>query len=147
MLVVKIESPEPESLTRLVAKACFLSGFSVQSFTLPGKGYVKFDKQPVVSKQEEFSDFLILADPSRQDSLKDAKEKSTVLVNSSEKPRGHLVVKRKLHIYALEAKSDAALLGAFVRHCDKVSAKSARLALGESKDLVLALEEGMRSVK
>ncbi len=160
MQVIKIEGLDIENITRVLAKACFLSGFSVQSFSLPGRGYVKFDKKPVVSRQEEFPDFLLVMDSTRsiQDALRHAKEKSVVIVNAKERPKSPMIRKRKLKVYNLDATQlslnsirkpapDAPLLGALVRHCDGITSRAARLALGENKELHAAMDEGYRNVK
>ncbi len=158
MLVIKIESLEPESLTKMIAKACYFSGLFVQSFCLPRKGYVKLDKKPILSKQEEFPDFLLLLDSQNfQEALKHAKEKSVVILNA-EKPKSPVIKKRKLKVYSLNATSlalnvvrkpepSAVMLGALVKHCDKITVKSAKLAVGDRKELHLALDEGFRNVK
>jgi len=156
-------------MASLAARSCFFSGFSVQSFCLPaagrigdasyGVGYVKFDKILPLSKQEEFSDFLIVLDPQGlQEAVKHAKEKSIVILNSAEKPNQAVLKKRKLKLYSLDATGialnalrkpapDAVMLGALVKACNRLTSKAAKMALGENRDLNLALDEGFRNVK
>jgi len=156
-------------MASLAARSCFFSGFSVQSFCLPvvvgvegapyGVGYVKFDKTPPLSKQEEFSDFLVVMDSQGlQEAVKHAKEKSIVILNSAEKPNQAILKKRKLKIYSLDATGialnalrkpapDAVMLGALVKACNRLTGKAAKMALGENRDLSLALDEGFRNVK
>lgn len=157
--VVKVEGLEPAALTGLVARACFLSGQWVQSFVLQGAGYVKFGKGPILSRQEEFPDFLlVLGTANLNETLRHAKEKSVVIVNSAEKPKAAIVKKRRLRLYAIDAtgmalsalgkpEPDVPMLGAFVKYCDKVTARAARLAVGEGREMLAALDEGMRSAK
>ena len=160
MQVVKIEGDKIENITRLVAKSVFSSGFFVQSFCLHNVGYVKFDKKPFASKQEEFSDFLLVMNSvqSLQETLKHAKEKSVVIVNVKDKPKSPIAVKRRLKIYNLDATQvalntvrkpslDAPMLGALVKVCDKITLKAAKSALGMEKELHMAVDEGIRSVK
>ncbi|MBI4170838.1 MAG: 2-oxoacid:acceptor oxidoreductase family protein [Candidatus Aenigmarchaeota archaeon] len=159
MLVVKIVGLDAGPLAKIVAKAGYLSGLFVQSFCLQNKGYVKLDKKPLLSKQEEFPDFLLLMDSQNiQEALKHAKEKSVVILNTPEKPKSPAIKKRKLKVYSLNATALALsvirkpepgviMLGALVKHCDKITAKSAKLAVGERKELHLALDEGFRNVK
>ena len=159
MLVIKIEGRDPANITRIIGKACFLSGFYVQSFSLPGRGYVKFDRKPFASRQEEFSDFLVIMDSgSLQESLRHAKEKSVVIVNAPEKARPAAAKRRKLRLLALDAAGmsmNAArsqdpsmpLLGALVKQCNRITSRAARAAVGESRELLAAMEEGYRGVK
>lgn len=160
MIVIKIEGREISNIISLVAKSCFHSGLYVQSFRLGNVGYVKIDKNPFVSRQEEPSDYLILADKPEalQDAIKHAKEKSVIIMNAKEKPKLAAAKKRKLRIYVIDAtdialnvlrkpEPDAVLLGSLVKVCDKITSKSARSVLGENKDLHIAMEEGHRNVK
>ena len=160
MPVIKIQGSDVEGQTRLIARTCFFSGFQVQSFCLPGTGYVKFDKKALVSKQEEFPDFLIIADNSvdTKGSLKHAKEKSVIIINTKDKPNLQEAKKRKLKVYSLDAaglqasmptktSADAAMLGALVKYCDRITAKAARTACGESRDMHTAFDEGFRNVR
>jgi Pyruvate/2-oxoacid:ferredoxin oxidoreductase gamma subunit len=158
MLVIKIEGEENETATHLIAKTCFLSGFYVQSFSLPRAGYVKFDKNPVVSRQEEFSDFLIvIEDPTPEHCLKFAREKSVVIINAKEKPKLPAAKKRRLKVCSIDASGiparerskvlAAALLGALIKNCNKITTKAARHAIGDDREMFLALDEGFRNVK
>ncbi len=159
MQIIKVTGSGAGDLTRLVARTCFFSGFSVQSFCLPAAGYVKFDKAQPLSRQEGFSDFLLVLDAQGlQEAVKHAKEKSVVILNAREKPKSPVIKKRRIRLYCLDATGialnairkpapDAVMLGALVKACSSITSKAARSAVGESRDLHMALDEGFRNVK
>ncbi len=160
MHVIKIEGNSSDGLTKLVAKTCYQSGFNVQSFSIGTSGYIKFDKLPIVSRQEEFSDYLILEDRTADIRLaiRAAKEKSVILINAKEKPKLSEIKKRKLRLISIDAESvaqstgkpvskDAIMLGALVKFCDKLTSRAGKLALGEGKDSQMVFEEGFRLAK
>lgn len=93
-----------------------------------------------------------------QEAVKHAKEKSVVIVNSMEKPKPAVFRKRRLKVYSLDATGialntirkpspDAVMLGAFVKVFNKLTTKAAKLAIGDSREMHLAFDEGFRSVK
>jgi Pyruvate/2-oxoacid:ferredoxin oxidoreductase gamma subunit len=160
MPVIKVDGGDVESLTKLAAKTCFFSGFNVQSFSFKSTGYIKFDKKPVMSRQEEFSDYLLIADrlADIKSSLRSAKEKSVVVLNAREKPKFPEIKKRKLRVYFIDAESvaqniakplatEAIMLGALVKFCDKITSRAGRSAIGENKELHNVFEEGFRTAK
>lgn len=155
MITIKVEGPEPGNLTSMISKACFHSGFYVQSFSLKNADYVKFDKKFISSKQEEFSDFLILADSKGLDNaLRYAKEKSVAIVRSVEKPASAVAKKRGIKIYAVNPESapsartaDAYMMGALAKICVRITGKAARSAIGMDRDSHSSFEEGFRNVR
>jgi Pyruvate/2-oxoacid:ferredoxin oxidoreductase gamma subunit len=158
MQVIRIEGSGSFSLTGLAAKACFLSGFHVQSFSNNNCAFVKFDKDPITSKQEEFSDYLVIADKKTdlKAALRNAKEKSVLVINSAEKPKLPDLKKRKIKTFIIDVdlaagstKSDGSciMLGALSKACERITSKGARAALGESREDHIVFEEGFRTAK
>jgi 2-oxoacid:acceptor oxidoreductase gamma subunit (pyruvate/2-ketoisovalerate family) len=144
-----------------------LSGLYVQSFTLVGrkakgtpiKGYVKVDRDPILSKQVEAPDFTLVFDPALVE--KTLKEGSILIVNAPNKIVSDQLRKKKIKTYSLNAteialnaiKADmpnTAMLGAAAKLYSKVSMKGLRIAI-ESDNIdkanLNAVEEGYRSVK
>ncbi len=156
-----------EKAVRLFAKACFMSGLYVQSFTFrshdrrgsPVTGYVKTDKEPILSKSVEEPDFYIVFDATMIDP-KTIKDNSTLILNAPQKPISEALRKKKIKIYSLDAsemalltkvnKPNTAMIGGLTKLFSKVSMKSIRTAMDEehlTRENVAALEEGYRGIK
>jgi 2-oxoacid:acceptor oxidoreductase gamma subunit (pyruvate/2-ketoisovalerate family) len=156
-----------EKAVRLFAKACFMSGLYVQSFTFrshdrrgsPVTGYVKTDKEAILSKSVENPDFYIVFDSAMMDP-KSLKDNSTLILNVPQKPISEALRKKKVKIYSVDATSIAlltktgapntAMIGALTKLFSKVSMKSIRTAMDEehlARENVNALEEGYRNVR
>ena len=161
MPVIKMVGPESYPMAKLVAKTCFLSGFFVQSFCLDSASYVKFDKTPLLSRQIEFPDILVVTTDSAEDAkdaMKHSKEKSIIILNSKEKPKFPEIKKRRLHVYNVNANEISQnilrkqmphlpLLGALAKSYDKITLRAAKQAAGENKDNSSAIEEGFKNTK
>ncbi|MBS3050867.1 MAG: 2-oxoacid:acceptor oxidoreductase family protein [Candidatus Aenigmarchaeota archaeon] len=166
-----------ETAVRLFSKACFQSGFYVQSFAFIGRGrrvfpvqgYVKIDKTPILSRQVEDPDYYVILDPTLgiEARPKDAKgaghismrEKSIVLFNSPEKVVSPVLKKRKVHTYHVDATElalahlkanipNTVMLGALAKLFNKVSMKSLKAAMeGMPREDFAAFDEGYKEVK
>jgi len=154
-----------EIAVKLFSKACFASGFSVQSFCFAGRGrrvfpvrgFVKIDKDPILSKQVEEPDFYLFFDPSLIE--KNLKEKSTAIFNSAEKIVSPHLKKRRVRaqfvnateIALLHMKSNipnTAMLGALAKAFPKISMKSIKTAMeGMPRENMAAFDEGYKSVR
>lgn len=157
------------SATRLLSQAAFLSGFTVQSyapFTLemrgaPALGYVKLDKAPIVSRQAEPPDYLLVLDRSLPLTLlKEAGNKAVVIFNAAEKTAA-VAGKRKFKSYHVDAGRIAletlkkpipntAMLGGLLKLFPKISLKSMRTALEAmplQRENTAAMEAGYREIK
>lgn len=156
-----------ETAVKLFSKACFSSGFNVQSLCFTGRsrrvfpvrGYVKIDKDPIMSKQVEEPDFYLFFDPMLVAESKTLKEKSTAIFNSSEKIVSTQLKKRRVHarfvnateIALLHLKSNTpntAMLGALVKVFPKISMKSIKTVMeGMPRENMAAFDEGYKGVR
>ena len=156
-----------ETAVRVFSKACFSSGFYVQSFafigrgrrTFPVTGYVKIDKAPILSRQVEEPDFSLVFDPTISLDAKAFKEKSTVIFNSPEKPGSPALKKRRIRAVSVDATElallhlksnipNTAMLGALAKQFTKVSMKSLRTAMeGMPRENFNVFDEGYKGVK
>ena len=144
-----------------------MSGYYVQSFAFigrgrrafPVKGYVKIDKTPIMSKQVEEADFTMLLDPTIDLDVKNMKEKSVVILNSSEKLASPQLKKRKVKVYFVDATEIAlthlksntpntAMLGALAKAFPKISMKAIKTSMeGMPKENIVAFDEGYKGAK
>ena len=156
MIVIKIEGSDVNALTSITSKACFLSGFYVQSFCLPHAGYVKFDKKSISSRQEESPDFLIFLDGKNlENSLRFVKEKSSVIIKMKEKPRSAIAKRRNIKFHLIDDEkipvgkdaADAFIFGALTKICSHIMLKAAKSSVGMEKEIQASFEEGIRNVK
>lgn len=166
-----------ETAVRMFSKACFSSGFNVQSFAFigrgrrvfPVKGYVKVDKALILSKQVEEPDFYLIFDPTlgmdtRQTDGKAVdrisfKEKSIVIFNSPEKIVSPQLKKRRIKAQYVDATEIAlthlksnmpntAMLGALAKAFPKISMKSIKTTMeGMSRENFIAFDEGYKNVR
>jgi pyruvate ferredoxin oxidoreductase gamma subunit len=161
------------SAARILGRAGFLSGFKVQDFIIGDAnkrglhvtGFVKLDKGPILSRQLEMSDFLIVMDKTLDinNIIKNAKDGSVVILNSNDKIKLASLKKRGIKNYHVDATAIAlgrikkaypntAMLGALIKSFSKLSLKSMKKAVEieldsmqeENKALV---EEGYRNVR
>jgi len=148
---------------RIFSKACFMSGYYVQSFvftrgkTLPTRGFVKIDKNPILSKQVEDPDFYLIFDPSLIE--KSFKDSSIVIFNSPEKLVFAQLKKHKIKTYFVDATEIAlthmkanvpntAMLGALAKLFNKISMKNIKAAMEDmQKESFLAFDEGYKNVR
>ena len=156
-----------ETAVRVFSKACFESGFYVQSFTFisrgrrvfPVSGFVKIDKAPMLSKQVEEPDFSMVFDPTLGMDARSFKEKSIVIFNSPEKIASPALKKRKIRAYSVDATElalnhikanipNTVMLGALAKAFNKVSMKSLKAAMeGMPRENFAVFDEGYRVVK
>ena len=166
-----------ETAVKVFSKACFASGFYVQSFSFigrgrrvfPVKGFVKIDKDPILSKQVEDADFSMVFDPTlgldaRQTDTKGVdritfKEKSVVIFNSPEKLASPQLKKRKIRAYYVDATEIAlthlksnipntAMLGALAKAFPKISMKAIKTNMeGMPKENFAAFDEGYKGAR
>ncbi len=155
-----------ETAIRIFSKACFLSGYYVQSFAFigrgrrvfPVRGFVKIDKAPILSKQVEDADFSMVFDPTLLD-VKSFKEKSVVIFNSADKLVAPQLKKRKVRAYFVDATEIAlthlksntpntAMLGALARAFPKISMKAIKTSMeGVQKENFTAFDEGYKGAR
>lgn len=156
-----------ETAVKALSKACFLSGFYVQSFSFIGRGrrvfpvngFVKVDKALIESKQVEEPDFYVVMDPTLGLDAKQVKERSVVIFNSPEKLVFPQLKKRKVKAYFVDATSIAlsrlrsntpntAMLGALTKIFTKVSMKNMKVALEPlPRENIAAFDEGYKTVR
>ena len=156
-----------ETAVRLFSKACFQSGFYVQSFAFIGRGrrvfpvqgFVKIDKASILSRQVEEPDFYLIFDPTLGIDAKTMKEKSVAVFNSPEKMASPVLKKRKIHAYSVDATElalthlkanipNTIMLGALAKLFNKVSMKSLKAAMeGMPRENFNAFDEGYKGVK
>ncbi|HIG96948.1 MAG TPA: hypothetical protein HA230_01225 [Candidatus Aenigmarchaeota archaeon] len=152
-----------KAATRIFSRACFMSGFYVQSFVFtsnkvfPARGFVKIDKSPILSKQVEDPDFYMVFDPILME--KNFKDRSIVVFNSPEKLVFAQLKKRKVKSYFVDATEIAlahlktnlpntAMLGALAKLFNKVSMKNIKTAMEDmQKENFLAFDEGYKTVR
>lgn len=154
-----------ETAVNVFSRACFASGYYVQSFSFigrgrrvfPVKGLVKIDKAPILSKQVEDPDFCMIFDPTLGE--KSFRERSIVIFNSPEKMVYPQLKKRKVKAYFVDATEIAlnqlksnmpntAMLGALAKVFGKVSMKSIKSEMeGMQKENFAAFDEGYKSVR
>ncbi len=166
-----------ETAVRVFSRACFSSGFYVQSFafigrgrrTFPVRGYVKIDKVPILSRQIEDVDFSLVFDPTlgvdaRQTDAKGVdrisfKEKSVVIFNSPEKLTSKALKRRRIKAVSVDATElalnhlkanipNTAMLGALAKQFTKVSMKSIKAAMeGMPRENFNVFDEGYKNAK
>ena len=156
-----------ETAVKVFSKACFLSGFYVQSFVFIGRGrrvfpvsgQVKIDKFPILSKQVEEPDFYVIFDNTLGINAKNFKEKSIVVFNSPEKIAFPQLKKNKIKSYFVDGTEIAlntlktntpntVMLGALAKLFNKVSIKNVKSAMeGMPRENFAAFDEGSKSVR
>lgn len=158
-----------ETASRVLGRACFLSGFYAQDFTFwrqeprlaPVTGYVKIDKKPFLSKELAEPDFLLVMDRTLLTAIKDVKPPSTVLINAPERFGG--IKKKDVKNYYVNATDIAltalkkpipntAMLGGLAKIFQKVSLRAMKRAAEieikqNQKENAAALDEGFKGVK
>ena len=143
-----------------------MSGFHVQSFAFigrgrrvfPVKGFVKIDKEPILSRQVEEPDFCLVMDPTLIDAKK-YKDGSVVIFNSSEKLVFPQLKRRKIRSYFVDATElalthlksntpNTAMLGALAKLFNKVSMKSIKSSMEDlPKENFAVFDEGYKTVR
>lgn len=156
-----------ETAIKVFSKACFLSGFYVQSFafigrgrrTFPVRGLVKIDKMPILSRQVEEPDYYMVFDPTLGMEAKSFKEKTIVIFNSPEKLASPVFKKRKIKAYSVDATElalahlkanipNTAMLGALAKQFPKVSMKAIKTSMeGMSRENFAVFDEGYKNVR
>ncbi|HLD39219.1 MAG TPA: 2-oxoacid:acceptor oxidoreductase family protein [archaeon] len=153
-----------KTATRIFSKACFMSDFYVQSFVFTGgrglkRGFVKIDKNPILSKQVEDPDFYLVFDPTLDMNAKSFKDSSIVLFNSPEKMVFTQLKKHKIKTYFVDATEIAlthmkanmpstAMLGALAKLFNKISMKNIKAAMEDmQKENFAAFDEGYKNVR
>ena len=150
--------------TNILGNAAFSSKFQVQEIievadkSLPVLGSVAMDKQAIESRQHEASDYLLVFDSKMDISrvLKQAKDKSVVILNSQEKIKNPLLGKKGLRAFfvdatglaitaTLKASPYAAMMGAFAKIAGIIPAKYIRSQMTGGN--LAAFDEGFKGVK
>lgn len=158
-----------DTARKMLGKATMLSGFYVQDFIVSGierrptfvYGFVKFDKNPIVSKEIEEPDVVIIMSKELINEAKNIKDGGTIIVNSADKVSVQ-IKDRKVKVFCVDANSavtslskksmpNVVMLGAFAKNFDKITMKNMKTAmteeLGESKDNFTLFDEGYKNVK
>ena len=117
---------------------------------------MKIDKTPIMSKQVEEPDFTMVFDPTIDLDVKNMKEKSVAILNSSEKLAAPHLKKRKVKTYFVDATEIAlahlksntpntAMLGALAKAFPKISMKAIKTSMeGMPKENIVAFDEGYK---
>ncbi|HLD49227.1 MAG TPA: 2-oxoacid:acceptor oxidoreductase family protein [archaeon] len=155
---------------KTLSRALFLSGLQSQDFFIssggigyPETAFVRADKQKILTKEAVTEpDYIIIMDMTLdiKGILKDIKDNSIIIYNSSEKTK--LSLKKKTKQYTADATGIAlmklnknmpntAMLGALAKIFPKISLKSVKTAFaaefGESAQNFSAMDEGFRGVR
>lgn len=153
------------SSIRVLGKSLFMSGFYVQAFSLDGdneysysysSGFVKADKDQVLSRQLEAPDMVLLYD--NIDGAKDVKDGGCVILNACDKLNVSALKKRKVKVFCVDARGistelkvpeSVVMLGALIKVFGKVSLKKLKTVIEEEmgKDYSNAVDSGYKSVK
>jgi 2-oxoacid:acceptor oxidoreductase gamma subunit (pyruvate/2-ketoisovalerate family) len=158
-----------DTARKILGKAALLSGLYVQDFIVTGLerrptfvyGFVKFDKNPILSKQVEEPDMMIILSKELLNETKRIKDGGMVIVNSVEKVNMPVKDKKVKAFYVdangivvgLSKKSipNLAMLGAFTKNFDKITMKNMKEAmteeLGDAKENAIIFDEGYKNVK
>jgi pyruvate ferredoxin oxidoreductase gamma subunit len=161
-----------ESATRIIGRAGFLAGFKTQDFFLAGlerrgshvTGIVKMDKYPILSRQTEPPDFLMVMDMTLEvdDIIRCIKDGGVALFNTKERPNMAYLKKHKIKHYHVDATNIAlatmnraipntVMVGALAKIFGRISLKNmkrgteAEIGLDELNKK--AIDEGYRGVK
>ena len=149
---------------KVLSRAAFISGFYVQSFSFSengsGTGLVKTDKLPILSKEVEPSDFILILDTTKiNEIIKNCKDSSVAIINSAKKIKTAMMKKKRIKSYHIDAKeislshfkkdvSVIPMLGALAKVFNKISLKNMKTALElEYGKGNAVLEEGYKSVR
>ena len=157
-----------ELASRVLGRACFLSGFYVQDFTLwkqepriaPITSYIKTDKTPILSKELTEPDFLLVLDKTLLTDIKDV-SKGIAMFNAPERFGG--IKKKDVKNYYLNATDiglstmmkplpNTAMLGGLCKIFEKISLrtmkKAAEIEINRNqKENLAAMDEGFKNVK
>ncbi|MBI2075814.1 MAG: 2-oxoacid:acceptor oxidoreductase family protein [Candidatus Aenigmarchaeota archaeon] len=157
-----------EIASRVVDRACFLSGFYVQDFTFwkqepriaPITSYVKTDKKPILSKDLTEPDFLLVMDKTLLGDIKDVRA-GAVLFNAPERFGG--IKKKDVKNYYVNATDiglstllkpipNTAMLGGLCKIFTKISLRAMKRAAEieirqNQKENLAAMDEGFKKVK
>jgi 2-oxoacid:acceptor oxidoreductase gamma subunit (pyruvate/2-ketoisovalerate family) len=158
-----------DTARKILGKAALLSGFYVQDLIVTGLerrptfvyGFVKFDKKPIISKELEEPDAVLILSKELLNEAKSIKDSGFVITNSAEKVS--IPVKdKKVKMFYIDANGivvglskksipNVAMLGAFTKVFDNVTMKSMKTALqevlGDAKENFTIFDEGYKNVK
>ena len=151
-----------ETATRRLGDAAFRAKNQTQDFVVKGmetvgfpvRGTVKVAKSPIVSKQEEQGDFVVLCDMQLKDAAKYCKDRATIIYNSIDKMKFKDELKQ-FHVPATQIYLDRGrtgtvaliMLGAFAKVFGKIPLKYFKAVLDEHGENYGAFEEGAHNVK
>ncbi|MEM7819816.1 MAG: 2-oxoacid:acceptor oxidoreductase family protein [Candidatus Aenigmatarchaeota archaeon] len=159
-----------DTTRKIIGKAMLLSGFYAQDFIISGLerrpdkvyGFVKFDKKPILSKQIERPDIVLVFDSDMINEAKEIKENGIALFNITEKINLSYMKEKKVKTFSIDANSivfgltkkpipNIAMLGAFTKIFDKISIKNMKFAiqeeLGDARENLIIFDEGYKNVK
>lgn len=161
-----------ETATRIISRAGFLAGLKTQDFFLAGlerrcshvTGMVKMDKYPILSRQEEPADFLLVMDMNLEinDLIKSVKDGGVALFNTSERVDMNYLKKHKIKGYHVDATNIAlatinkdipntVMVGALAKIFGMITLKNMKkgteIELGLDEANKKAIDEGYRGVK
>lgn len=163
-IVFQICGNNIDSATRIISRAAALSGYFIQSYSGKNNSFIKIDKKPIVSKQAEVPDYVIIIDSNADIKALAAnmKEKSNIIINSAEKVKNTWLQKKKIKAFSVDIetlmkiKSDRnamsiIIAGAVAKVIAEISAKNMKLAmeaeLPENKTAAAIFEEAYKCVK
>ncbi|MBI4018479.1 MAG: 2-oxoacid:acceptor oxidoreductase family protein [Candidatus Aenigmarchaeota archaeon] len=159
-----------ETATRILGSALFAGGAQVQDFVISGmelrgfpvEGYVKAEKEPLLSKDLPKADFLLVFDMTLplDGVLRQCSEKAVVVFNSKDHVKHPLLKKLSLKSYFLNANEisynylrtvmpNTAMLGALAKLYPKVTMKNLKgfMQVPLQQDNFRAFDDGYRNAK
>ncbi|MBI4019309.1 MAG: 2-oxoacid:acceptor oxidoreductase family protein [Candidatus Aenigmarchaeota archaeon] len=147
---------DSETLSRILARAGFLSGFRSQSFSdstperngPPSSHYVRLEKEGILSREiPEAPDFLILLDSTAD--IK-AKKETVVMTNTSKPKKAGEVDASSIALESIKRQDIVpVMLGVALKAFGKIPLKNAKASVEAEgkKDSYSAIEAGYKAMK